>query len=154
MNGYRDHSTYNPYQKKSILVPPGQGSHGIPSDLTLGPTYFDTFATLPNARYIVDIPFASNNLTNSKEFAKAAYDRIGPSNIFAFEIGNEVNNYGHDVRKHWSIPKYISQWSNWSKQILNTLGLSQDDKIYQAVALSSEEGPEHLPGDPKSDWKM
>ena len=151
---HRDHSKFDPHQSEPIHVPPGQGSKGIPKNLTLGPSYFDTFATLANARFIVDIPLATNNLTNSKEFAKVAYDRIGPSNIFAFEIGNEVNLYGSGDRENWSIPKYISQWSDWSREILAALGLSSDSKIYQAVALSSEESPKFLPGDPSSPWKM
>ncbi|KAH8807565.1 hypothetical protein F5884DRAFT_833299 [Xylogone sp. PMI_703] len=137
-----DHSKYDPHQSDPVHVPKDEQNQGIPKNLVLGPSYFDTFATLPNAQFIIDIPFATNNLANSKQFAKKAYNQIDPSNIFAFEIGNE------------SIPKYIKQWINWSREILDTLGLPDDSKIYQAVSLSSEEGPNFLPGDPSSAWKI
>lgn len=116
--------------------------------MTFGPSYFDAFATLPNARYVIDIPMKKNKLENSKAFAKDAYKKIGATKVVALEIGNEPNNYGK------SIADYVKQWTNWSAQILKTLGLNENEKIYQAVCLGSETGITKFPGGTPKDWKV
>lgn len=126
----------------------GEDESGIPHNMTFGPSYFDAFATVPNARYVIDIPMKKGDLQNSERFVKDAYRLIGADNIVALEIGNEPNNYGK------SITDYVRQWKNWSAQILDTLGLNADTAIYQAVALSSETGKTFFPGGTPDDWKM
>lgn len=144
----RDNSQYNASQTKPITVPDGEKGKSIPKNMTLGPSYFDAFATIPNAKYVIDIPMKKGNLQNSKLFAKAAYQKVGASNIEALEIGNEPNNYDK------SKDAYIKQWSNWSSEISTALGLGEDDKIYQAVAMGSETGGTGFPGGTSDSWKM
>ena len=84
--------------------------------MTFGPSYFDAFATLPNARYVIDIPMKKNKIENSKVFAKDAYGKIGAAKVVALEIGNEPNNYGK------SIADYLKKWANWSAQIFEDPG--------------------------------
>ncbi|RDW58666.1 hypothetical protein BP6252_13142 [Coleophoma cylindrospora] len=149
-----DHASYHPNQKEPLLIPGGQKG-GIPDNMTIGPSFFDSFANFPSAQYIVDIPFAKENLSNSLLFAKQAYATIGPANIFAFEIGNEVNNYpGHGRPPTWSEADYSTQWTNWSGSISGTLGIAEDSEMYQAVALSSETTATKFPGGTAADWKI
>lgn len=124
-------------------------------NLKLGPSYFDSFANIPQARYVVDIPLAKNNLSNSLLFAKEAYRTLGASNIYALEIGNEPNNYPSNARpKGWSQANYAAQWNNWSGNISKALGISTDSKTYQAVALSSETGATGFPGGASGSWNV
>jgi hypothetical protein len=119
--------------------------------MTFGPSYFDTFATLPNAAFVIDVPMKKNNLNNTELFAKAAYEKIGAARIAAFEIGNEPNNYGK------TIAEYVNQWTSWSAQLSKVLGLGEDEtrRIYQAVCLSSETGGKtNFPGGTPKDWKV
>lgn len=122
--------------------------------MTLGPSYFDSFANFPEARYIVDVPMAKNDLNNSLLFVKEAYKTIGASNIYAFEISNEPNYPGHVRLEHWSMTDFASQWRNWSDNISKALELSKDSKIYQAIALSSETDVTGLPGGTNTSWNV
>jgi hypothetical protein len=126
----------------------GEDDSGIPHNMTFGLTYFDAFATIPNARYVIDIPMKKGNLQNSQRFAKDAYRKIGADSIAALEIGNEPNNYGKNISD------YINQWKNWSALILDTLGLDANTAIYQAVCLSSETGKTLFPGGTPDNWKV
>jgi hypothetical protein len=116
--------------------------------MTFGPAYFDAFATIPNAKYVIDIPMKKSNLENSKLFAKHAYQKVGQSKITALEIGNEPNNYGKTQ------VRYVKEWGNWSAQISTAVGLDEDKKIYQAVALAAETGKTGFPWGSSDSWKM
>ena len=89
-------------------------------------------------------------------FAEDAYRIVGPSNIFALEIGNEPNTYaGNDRPGNYTIADYVKQWTNWSSAVSTALGLSSNDKIYQAVTLASETSATHFPGGTPGDpWKV
>jgi len=151
---FSDQSSYHPNQKKPFIIP-GNQTGGIPMNMTIGPSLFDSFANFPQAQYVIDIPFAKNNLSNSLLFAKQAYKSVGASNIYAFEIGNEVNNYPkHAWPGGWSMTDYSAQWTNWSGNISKALGLSGDSKIYQAIVLSSGTGATGFPGGKPSSWKV
>ncbi|KAL1602679.1 hypothetical protein SLS60_006097 [Paraconiothyrium brasiliense] len=142
-----DDSQYNPSQPDPIKIPPGEENAGIPNNMTFGPSYFDAFATIPNAKYVVDIPMKKNKLANSKAFAKAAYNKIGADNIVGLEIGNEPDNYG------LSKQVYVNRWKKWSAQMMQTLDLGEQKKIFQAVCLASQTGKTGSPGAPGG-WRV
>ncbi|RDW57804.1 hypothetical protein BP5796_12605 [Coleophoma crateriformis] len=149
-----DHASYHPDQKEPFIIP-GDQKGGIPDNMMIGPSFFDSFANFPSAQYIVDIPFAKENLSNSLLFTKQAYASIGPANIFAFEIGNEVNNYpGPDRPLTWSEADCSTQWTNWSSNISRALGIAEDSEMYQAIVLSSETTATYFPGGTTADWKI
>ena len=107
--------------------------------MTFGPSYFDVFKYFPDARYIFDIPFAYENLSSSLIIAEAAYTAIGPENILALELGNEVNLYpGHTRPSDWTASDYVSQWTEWTDDIEARLNLTNTTKIWQAAAVSAE----------------
>src|SRR5882757_2896254 len=115
--------------------------------MTFGPSYFDAFATFPNARYIFDIPLAYQNHSNSLLFSDAAYRSIGPEKIFALELGNEVNLYRGNVRPgDWSPSDYVSQWSRWTDDIDTRLNVTNNTKLWQAAATSAKTVNMFLPG--------
>ena len=117
-------------------VPKGQQGSGIPQNVLYGPKYFSSFKNFPNARYIVDVPFAYNNLSNSLGFVGAAVEAIGKENIFALEIGNEVNLYGSSLRQDWSPAEYAKQWTHWADEVSDRTGL-RGKKVFQAAAISA-----------------
>ncbi|EXJ71433.1 uncharacterized protein A1O5_05241 [Cladophialophora psammophila CBS 110553] len=131
-----DHSLgYDPDQPKAIHIPEGQPA-GIPSNLTFGPSYFESFTNFPDARYILDLPFAYKNRTNSLRFIDAAYRKIGADRIYALELGNEVNLYRQP-------------------DIVASLGVGNDTKVWQAAATSAETVNLLLPGyQPDNPWQI
>lgn len=105
--------------------------------MTFGPSYFDSFHNFPGANYVIDIPFAYQNLSNSKLFAQTAYNAVGASKVSALEIGNEPNGYvgSKDRPQNWTIEDYVSQWTNWQGDLDTTLDLN-DSKIWEAGAIA------------------
>jgi hypothetical protein len=131
-----------------VSIPNGEADDGIPSNMTFGPSYFDAFQTIPNARYIIDIPMKKNNLNNSKIFTEDLFKKVDAKNIVGLEIGNEPDNYG------LSIDTYVNRWKEWSSDILQSLRLNSSDRIYQAVCLGSQTGETGFPGGTPQDWKV
>ncbi|KAB8223197.1 hypothetical protein BDV33DRAFT_228660 [Aspergillus novoparasiticus] len=146
-----DRATYDPNLSDPIHNP--DPNSGIPTRLKIGPSFFDLFANLPEAKYVIDIPMYHNNLSNSILFAEAANKRIGASNIYAWEIGNEPDNYGN-AGADWNEKQFSEKWGNWSKAISKALNASLDSQIYQAVALSSQTGVTGTPGGDADSWKI
>lgn len=135
----RDHSTYNPNQKETVVYPPGQGNKDIPTNMTFGPSFWESFKTYPFAQYILDIPFARLNLTNSLKFAKAGYQTIGSDKIIGMEIGNEPNFYSNanDRGPGYGPAAYAKEWANWTGLIDAALGIENDTKFYEAATIAS-----------------
>ncbi|GMF67990.1 unnamed protein product [Aspergillus oryzae] len=147
----RDRATYDPNLSDPIYNP--DPNSGIPTHLKIGPSFFDLFANFPEAKYVIDIPMYHDNLSNSILFAEAANKRIGASNIYAWEIGNEPDNYGN-TGADWNEKQFSEKWGNWSKAISKALNASLDSQTYQAVPLSSQTGVTGTPGGDADSWKM
>ncbi|KAF2260109.1 hypothetical protein CC78DRAFT_585212 [Lojkania enalia] len=130
-----DDSQCGPNQDEPIRIPPGEECQGIPSNMTFGPSFFDAFAVLPNARYVIDIPMKKDNLENSKAIAKDAYQKIGAEKIVSFEIGNEPNNYGQNM----DMAKYIKKWKTCCQEKANGASDLQYDLMnFTAIVRGSE----------------
>ena len=137
---------YDPEQKDAIVIPKDEQSSGIPHNMTFGPSYFDAFANFPRARYIVDIPFAYGNISNSLLFADVAAQKI--DNILALELGNEINLYpGRDRPGDWFVAHYMQEWTNWTVRI-------DEDYEWQVGALSAEVTNGLLPGSHPGEWSI
>lgn len=69
---------------------------------TIGPSFFSLFKNLPGAKYIFQVPLATNNLTGTVDWTKAGLNGIGVENIQAIQIGNEPDLYdgGHNGQPH------------------------------------------------------
>lgn len=148
----RDHATYDPSLTEPIYNP--EPNSGIPKHLKIGPSFFGFFENFPKTKYIVDIPWYKNQLSNSLDFATAAYISIG-KNIYAFEIGNEPDNYGDAARPgSWTEKDFSDQWGKWSRAISTKLKVSVNQPIFEAVALSSRTGVTGTPGGGAGSWRM
>lgn len=137
-----DRAKYVASQKEAVKFPSGQTGN-VPSKVTLGPAYFESFPNIPNARYTLSIPLATHNLTNAVEFAKAGFSAFR-SQIEFLEIGNEPNSYPGTVRSQSYAPHdYINEFTEFSDAVNSAVGLASDKRIYQAIALLSPPGYEH-----------
>lgn len=92
--------------------------------MCVGPSYFDSFANFPDARYVVMIPFALENIKQTAQFARTAIERIGEDNIELFEIGNEVDLYPtvKPMRRssQWGPSNYSQQWTEYANAVAET----------------------------------
>ena len=94
---------------------------------------------LPNAKYILGLPFARNDKENTIAFVKEGINRIGLDKIYCFELGNEPDGYARqDVgRPNYSPSDYVSDWANWTTDISNALGLQ--DATYTGYTIKTYE---------------
>ncbi|KIX04936.1 uncharacterized protein Z518_05807 [Rhinocladiella mackenziei CBS 650.93] len=145
---------YDPNQEEPIIPP--NSTSGIPRDLTFGPSYLSAFANFPEARYILDVPFAKENHSNSLLFIEEASRIIGSEKIFAIELGNEVNLYpGGNRPGDWNISDYVSQWTKWTSDIDKSLNMTDKTKIWQAAAISAMTTNSLLPNfKPNNPWEI
>ncbi|KAB8202203.1 hypothetical protein BDV34DRAFT_228528 [Aspergillus parasiticus] len=130
-----DRNVISENTKTRLVIPVGGTLLGIPMHLKIGPSFFDLLANFPDAKYVIDILMFHNDLSNSLLFAKAANRLIGASNIYAWEIGDEPDNY-RNTGADWN-----------EKQLRNS-------QTYQAVALSSQTGVTGTPGGDADSWKI
>lgn len=82
--------------------------------LSIGPSFFKAFASLPGCHFIPMIPLYQDNITNSLEFAAQAFANIPAGTIEAVEIGNEPDLYGG-----FSPAKYADQWTDFQQQLID-----------------------------------
>lgn len=62
-------------------------------NITLGPSWFEEFKNFPGVERVYQVSLVYLNKTNSIEGLKIAVSTIGADNLFALEIGNELNSY-------------------------------------------------------------
>lgn len=131
-----DRAKYIASQSAAVAFPAGQ-SGNVPSGVTIGPSYFNNFGNFPSAKYILDLPLAANNISNTVALAKAAY-ASAKSQISAFQIGNEPQGYKGTVRSSSYTPQnYVSEFTSFSNAVSNALGISSNTPIYDAIGLGS-----------------
>jgi hypothetical protein len=139
-----DRTTFVANQTEAIIYDPIPGSL-IPGNVTIGPTFYDSFETLSEfgAQYIYMVNLASLDLQNALAEARHALNAIG-GNLEAIEIGNEPDLYiSQGVRpSSWTEADYVQEWHSFagpiSEQVLNNNSNGIDSSvIYQALAFSS-----------------
>lgn len=113
---------------------------------------------MPNAKYILGVPFArTSNWGNIIPFVKEGVSRIGMDRVYAFELGNEPNNYNpeHFRDSSYGVADYIEEWTNWTAGISNALGLDPNDAHYTGYTIMSYEEP-HQRNDtlPVPEWTV
>ena len=115
-----DTASYVPTQNTSIALPPGSIPGSIPRGITLGPAWFEGFASFPGVQWTYMAHFALNGSdarANAVAATKEALKYIG-SDLEAIEVGNEIDIYpGVDRPSNFSVREYISQWMNYTEAI-------------------------------------
>lgn len=110
--------------------------------MTVGPSYFDSFANFPSAQYIVMVPFALAQKDQSIQFAKSAIGTVSRDKISVFEIGNEPDLYVVQQRRPqgWGPQDYANQFTEYAKAIFSTRDVNFSK--LEAGALSNGQSDE------------
>lgn len=93
---------------------------------------------IPQAAWVLMVPLAFQNLSNSVLFAKDSYNAMSNGSFHAFEIGNEVDAYAkadHVRSSSWNESQYVSQWIEWTDAILGNISLPAAPNFW-ALSLS------------------
>ncbi|KAF2123048.1 hypothetical protein BDV96DRAFT_639596 [Lophiotrema nucula] len=89
-----------------------------PSSTLLGPAWFEAFMTAPaGTKYVYDLNYRDNStqgVNATVVVAKRVYDLLGP-NIYAFELGNEMEKWGGRYRAaDWSPELYTQDYLKYT----------------------------------------
>lgn len=101
----------------------------MPINITLGPSWFQSFQTLP-AKWILDVPFEHATVDQSVQFAQLGLKAITDANLQSIEIGNEPNFY------KLGVPGYIQKFKLYANAIQGNLSLPSGP-IFQGLTVAS-----------------
>ncbi|KAF2175998.1 glycoside hydrolase family 79 protein [Zopfia rhizophila CBS 207.26] len=123
-----DYAKYLPKQKEAAI-----------------PRAEDLTKNFPDASYIVQVPLATTNVSETVEWAKAAVQRIGKDKIQAIEVGNEADLYGKLGNSKLGPPEfqgvmtnetYVGNFTKYAEEILKNVELPSGP-IFQALDTSA-----------------
>jgi hypothetical protein len=88
------------------------GNGDIPSSLEIGPTFFESFKTFSDTRFIYGLNMKrsvqdSDDYDNMLDTVAAACSSLSNDNLLAWAYGNEPNLYGFD---DWEPTDYTEAW--------------------------------------------
>lgn len=111
-----DYGTYLPGQIEPALPVSEQDNYQNVGGTTIGPSYWPLTANFPGAKYMVQVPLATANVSESVAWAQAAVAGIGLDQIHSIQIGNEPDLYREDYTgadgKFLGPPDYQGTLSN------------------------------------------
>lgn len=88
-----DYGRYIPSQQAAALPPAEVYNFQDVGGTSIGPKFWDLTHIIPNSVYIVQLPLATTNISETVLWAKTAAAHIGLGQIQAFEVGNEPDLY-------------------------------------------------------------
>ncbi|KAL9114080.1 MAG: hypothetical protein Q9227_001852 [Pyrenula ochraceoflavens] len=134
-----DRAPYYPNQTQPVVLGPGSKGVGIPKNMSIGPSYFDSFNNIPRAAYVVMVPFALQMRDQSTEYAREAYSTISQQKIKQLEIGNEPNAYPNIHRPaDYDVSDYVQQFISYANTITDAIKQqSNGAPKFEAITIAS-----------------
>ncbi|KAL7620534.1 hypothetical protein AAE478_009529 [Parahypoxylon ruwenzoriense] len=122
-----DYGRYLPGQQEPALPVAEQDNYQNIGFTTIGPSYWDLSHNFPEAKYMVQVPLATTNVSETIAWAQSAVERIGLENIHSIQPGNEADLYADNFRGEGGLelnpPEYQGKLSNetyvgnWTKYV-------------------------------------
>lgn len=111
-----DYGRYLPGQKEPALPVSEQDNYQNIGGTTIGPSYWPLAANFPAAKYMVQVPLATANVSEAIAWVQAAVEGIGFDQIHSIQIGNEPDLYRDDFTGADGVflgpPDYLGVLSN------------------------------------------
>ena len=85
-----------PEQSEPALPVAEQDNYQCIGCTTIGPSYWQIAKLFPDAKYMVQVPLANTNISESVSWVQAAVEGIGIDQIHSIQLGNEPDHYKHD----------------------------------------------------------
>ncbi|CAH0016613.1 unnamed protein product [Clonostachys rhizophaga] len=91
-----DYAKYLPGQQEPALPVSEQDNYQDIGGTTIGPSYWPIAKLFPNAKFMVQVPLATTNISETVAWAEAAVEGIGIDQIHSIQVGNEPDLYRDD----------------------------------------------------------
>ncbi|KAL6854730.1 hypothetical protein ACO1O0_005855 [Amphichorda felina] len=93
-----DYGRYLPGQKEPALPVAEQDNYQNIGGTTIGPDYWPITKHFPEAKFMIQVPLATTNVSEAVAWAKAAVEGIGLEQIHSIQPGNEPDLYRDDFK--------------------------------------------------------
>jgi len=103
-----------PFLPPSLTLPSHFSQTGAIDRTTYGPSFFDTFSSLPEGTtFVIPLNFGNDTYQIAEDAARAAWEQVDHDSVWAFELGNESGNYKNTSRDFstWNEGAYVKQWT-------------------------------------------
>ncbi|KAG8168393.1 hypothetical protein KVR01_001142 [Diaporthe batatas] len=132
----QNRNTYVANQSEALIARFSTPGADQPASLTVGPAWFESFQQFPEGtKYIYGLNFydGEEGMAQAVLQAGAAYRGID-KDLYAFEIGNEVNSWPGGSRRpaNYTTKSYVDQWTEFADAIGKD-ALGEDDAKLQPL---------------------
>lgn len=142
-----DKAAYVPTQNTSIVLPSGAKPGSIPDGITLGPAWYEGFASFPGVQwtYMAHLALNGTDAENNAIAATREALKYIRHDLEALEVGNEVDLFPGRVRPaNYSVEDYIREWKNYTTAINDQVLAGTeyaDSRIFQAPVYANHRAP-------------
>lgn len=113
-----DYGRYLPGQKQPALPVAEQDEYQNIGGTTIGPSFWTTAKNFPEAKFMVQVPLATTNVSETIAWATSAVEGIGMEQIHSIQVGNEPDLYSDNFKgskgQDLSPPQYQGTLDNKS----------------------------------------
>ncbi|KAI1464137.1 glycoside hydrolase family 79 protein [Daldinia caldariorum] len=147
-----DYGRYLPGQEEPALPVAEQDNYQNIGFTTIGPSYWALTRNFPGAKYMVQVPLATTNVSETVAWAQSAVEGIGLENIHSIQPGNEADLYADDFYGEGGIElnppeyqgtltneTYVGNWTKYVDAILAAVDLPKD-RLFSAFDVAAHVG--------------
>ncbi|KAI1100315.1 glycoside hydrolase family 79 protein [Jackrogersella minutella] len=147
-----DYGRYLPGQTEPALPVAEQDNYQDIGYTTIGPSYWTLTQSFPGAKYMVQVPLATTNVSETIAWAQSAVNGIGVDNIHSIQPGNEADIYSAtfqgeggvvlgppDYQGYLSNESYVGNWTAYADAVLGAVDLPAG-RFFTAFDVSTHFG--------------
>ncbi|KAI5920748.1 hypothetical protein F4810DRAFT_681845 [Camillea tinctor] len=147
-----DYGKYLPGQEEPALPVAEQDNYQDVGHTTIGPSFWPITKNFPNATYMIQVPMATTNISETIAWTQSAVDAIGIDNIHSIQPGNEANLYTDTFTGEGGIAlhppeyqgtlsneSYVGNWTNYVAAIKAAVSLPEG-RFFTAFDVSTHFG--------------
>ncbi|KAK9416313.1 hypothetical protein SUNI508_01730 [Seiridium unicorne] len=147
-----DYGKYLPGQTAYVLPKDEQNNYQDIGNTTIGASYWELTKSFPDAQYIIQVPLATTNVSETIAWAQSAASSIGWDRIQSIEIGNEPDLYSDtftgangialqppEYQGNLDNETYVGNFTKYAAAIADAVTLP-DGPIFQAFDVSTHFG--------------
>ncbi|KAI1798767.1 glycoside hydrolase family 79 protein [Daldinia bambusicola] len=148
-----DYGRYLPGQKEPALPVAEQDNYQNIGSTTIGPSFWALTRNFPGAKYMVQVPLATTNVSETVAWAQSAVDGIGIENIHSIQPGNEADLYADNFRGEGGVElnppeyqgtltneTYVGNWTAYVDAILAAVDPLPQGRIFTAFDVAAHVG--------------
>ncbi|KAI3340033.1 hypothetical protein F4824DRAFT_487524 [Ustulina deusta] len=145
-----DYGKYLPGQAETALPVAEQNNYQDVGHTTIGPSYWALAKNFPDAVYIVQVPMATTNISESIAWVQSALDTIDGDQIFSIQPGNEPDLYANTFAGADGIPlhppdyqgtldsqTYVGNWTKYVSAIKDAVPGVPPGRVFSAFDMAS-----------------